>query len=95
MRYHLGSRLDMTLSQAKAAYDIVTDAVASLALHDVWRLRPLITGAEIAKLFNRKPGPELSKILQFEIEWQLMNPMLGRAECELALQAYIANTFAQ
>jgi tRNA nucleotidyltransferase (CCA-adding enzyme) len=49
------------------------------ALGDVWSLKPIIKGLELAQLLGIKPGPELKKRTNELIEWQIDNP-IGTAD---------------
>ncbi|KAL8726395.1 MAG: hypothetical protein Q9166_006746 [cf. Caloplaca sp. 2 TL-2023] len=42
-------------------------------LLEAYQLKPLVTGHELAKAFDAKPGPWMSKALEMVIGWQLRN----------------------
>ena len=44
------------------------------SLEDVWKLEPLINGRDIIKLFGLKPGPNIGKIQETDIKWQIKYP---------------------
>lgn len=54
--------------------DVIVPFVEREKLEGVWSMKPLINGKDLAALHGVKPGPQMTKLIQDLIEWQLENP---------------------
>ncbi|KAH0787501.1 polyA polymerase family protein [Histomonas meleagridis] len=59
--------------------NVVDPFIKEQRLEDVWEMKPLMNGVELANLHGIKPGKELKPLIEKLIDWQLENPF-GTAE---------------
>nr|CCA17355.1 tRNA nucleotidyltransferase putative [Albugo laibachii Nc14] len=57
-----------------AKYDSLTTFVATSNLQGVWSWKPLMTGSDVIQVLGISPGPDVKKILDEIIVWQLEDP---------------------
>ncbi|KAH0790195.1 polyA polymerase family protein [Histomonas meleagridis] len=48
--------------------------VESENLCNVYEIKPLLNGKDLAKVHNVKPGPQLAQLINELIDWQILNP---------------------
>ncbi|KAH7115984.1 tRNA nucleotidyltransferase [Dendryphion nanum] len=58
------------------SYTTFLDRLISLEILDAYTFKPLITGTELAKALNTKPGPWMKDALDVVMAWQLRNPSI-------------------
>ncbi|TDH72176.1 hypothetical protein CCR75_000996 [Bremia lactucae] len=73
--------LDDARASVATRYDYFYSQVQDADLHDVWKLKPLLNGNDLAKHCDIKPGPQMKELLDRIISWQLVNPAKTRDEC--------------
>ncbi|KAF2019908.1 poly A polymerase C-terminal region-like protein [Aaosphaeria arxii CBS 175.79] len=56
------------------SYALFLQQVSDYSLLDAYNFKPLITGTELAKALNTKPGPWMKDALDVVMAWQLRNP---------------------
>ena len=55
-------------------YERFMKKVEEYGLFDVYELKPLLNGKEIAALLGEQPGPKIGVFIEKMIQWQLENP---------------------
>ncbi|KXS16818.1 hypothetical protein M427DRAFT_55162 [Gonapodya prolifera JEL478] len=63
-------------------YGKLLEICDELDLRKVWELKPLLSGDDIVRILNRKPGPGMKEILVSVVVWQMRNPTGSTSECE-------------
>jgi tRNA nucleotidyltransferase (CCA-adding enzyme) len=54
--------------------DVIVVFVEKEALEGVWGWKPLMSGAELARFHNVRPGKEVAKLVAELIDWQIEHP---------------------
>ncbi|CCI44239.1 unnamed protein product [Albugo candida] len=68
-------------SFVSAKYDALTTFVTNNNLEGAWSLKPLMTGNDVIRVLGVSPGPEVKKILDEIIIWQLEDPERTYESC--------------
>eukprot|EP00160_Parvularia_atlantis_P000012 Unigene10007_Nuclearia_a/m.30568 Unigene10007_Nuclearia_a/g.30568 ORF Unigene10007_Nuclearia_a/g.30568 Unigene10007_Nuclearia_a/m.30568 type:complete len:270 (+) Unigene10007_Nuclearia_a:727-1536(+) len=63
----------------------VKGAVYHMGLQDVWNMRPLLDGGQVAALLGLPKGPAIGALLQELLEWQLEHPRATEADARAYL----------
>ncbi|KAJ3342794.1 CCA tRNA nucleotidyltransferase, mitochondrial [Gonapodya sp. JEL0774] len=58
------------------------EVVDALGVAGAWEMKPMLSGDDLVRVLNRKPGPGMRDILAAVVSWQLRNPTGGKEECE-------------
>ncbi|KAI8906286.1 hypothetical protein EDD86DRAFT_210283 [Gorgonomyces haynaldii] len=68
--------------QVQKKYKQFIQHIFSLDLQDVYAMKPLLNGQEIATLLGIKPGPKVGQMLPLILDWQLGHPAGTKQELQ-------------
>jgi len=66
--------LSKRVKDVRRKYLSMLKALETYNLGDVWELKPLFDGQYICTMLQVRPGPFIGRLLQDQIEWQLVHP---------------------
>lgn len=80
-RYLCGKSSIENFSTEYDSYNAVLRSLSFLGRVPVWKMPPLINGAVLKSKYGLE-GPNIGKLLEKMIDWQLLHPNLKKEDCE-------------
>merc|ERR1719498_43273 len=69
-------------------YDNLTEQVIGMGLENIWSEKPLINGSLIISKIGVPKGPLVSKIVDAQVKWQILNPDKSVEDCTIYLKKF-------
>eukprot|EP00002_Diphylleia_rotans_P019957 TRINITY_DN3864_c0_g1_i1.p1 TRINITY_DN3864_c0_g1~~TRINITY_DN3864_c0_g1_i1.p1 ORF type:complete len:503 (-),score=96.16 TRINITY_DN3864_c0_g1_i1:100-1608(-) len=73
---------DLSYQCADDSFVRFVASISSLGLDNVWDMKPIMNGKELAQQLGIKPGPTFGVLMDMQIRWQIANPTGSVAECK-------------